>query len=158
MLLINALIMVPKAAERRLFVHTQLKLSGMETYLLPILYALDHHQLNYQVTVYQNATTFDQYMNGKAFGDDSSLYSYYSCIKHPFELVDQVVKGAMTSPPKSKGHIFGILKNLLMIQGNPATTYVENKVEGHSVEAKMMTDLTSFNHRLELITITCYIF
>jgi hypothetical protein len=127
MLLINALIKVPKSADRRLFVHTQLKLSGMETHLLPTLYSLDHHQLNYQAIVYENATTLGHYMNGKAFGDDSSLYSYHSCTKHPVELVDQIAQHFMISSPRSKGHLLGILKNLLLIQDNPATTYVKKK-------------------------------
>jgi hypothetical protein len=157
MLLINALIKVPKLADRRLFVHTQLKLSGMETHLLPTLYALDHHQLNYQAIVYENATTLGQYMNGKASGDNSSLHSYYSCIKHPVELVDQIVKHATTSSPRSKGHILSILKNLLLIQDNPATTYVK-KGGGHLVETSRMTDLTSFYKHLGLITITCCMF
>ncbi|KAI7869247.1 hypothetical protein BDF14DRAFT_1951245 [Spinellus fusiger] len=113
MMLVNVLVKVPTDVNERIFLRTQLKVSGMERILVK-LEALDYHLLNVQIDAYKASAENDM---EDAFGDEISMYSE---ISQPQELLDLILD-SISDAPRALDHLLGTFRSMLLIKGDPET-------------------------------------
>ena len=115
MILVNALSTMPlDDVHQRIHLRNQLNAAGLQSRIMPKLAQLDYHWLNIQIDSYNIAAENDL---DEAFGDEMSIYSD---ISQPTELFDLILE-SIADAPRAFEFLLTLLRNLLLIKGDPDT-------------------------------------
>ncbi|CAO3642143.1 unnamed protein product [Cunninghamella blakesleeana] len=115
MILINAITKVSNEVSKRIQIRSQLNASGMENRILPKLESLGYPEVNYQIQLYKEAAENDI---DEAYGQEILMYKN---INDPTKLLDLLLLNIVDEAPKSMNYILGILRNMLLVKGDPET-------------------------------------
>lgn len=114
MILINSITKVPKEVSKRIQLRNQLNASGMENRIIPKLESLDHPQINSQISIYKEAAQNDM---DELYGEEIAIYK---SINDPTKLLDLLLN-LVDESPNSMKYVLNILRNMLLVKGDPET-------------------------------------